>query len=107
NDTATTEIYTLSLHDALPISVVAVSLREIFLDDVVLRRALEFAALDILFVGKRDIERKQPSRSRIDGHRRVHAAERNGLEQRTHVTEGGDRNSALPDLSLGAGMTVS
>src|SRR6202011_915875 len=27
NDTATTEIYTLSLHDALPISVVAVSLR--------------------------------------------------------------------------------
>src|SRR6202522_1695641 len=26
NDTATTEIYTLSLHDALPISVVAVSL---------------------------------------------------------------------------------
>src|SRR6202522_4468441 len=29
NDTATTEIYTLSLHDALPISVVAVSLVEI------------------------------------------------------------------------------
>src|SRR3954465_5038234 len=28
NDTATTEIYTLSLHDALPISVVAVSFTE-------------------------------------------------------------------------------
>src|SRR6202166_4689312 len=28
NDTATTEIYTLSLHDALPISVVAVSLKK-------------------------------------------------------------------------------
>src|SRR6202008_4584568 len=30
NDTATTEIYTLSLHDALPISVVAVSFKFFF-----------------------------------------------------------------------------
>src|SRR2546427_13180173 len=29
NDTATTEIYTLSLHDALPISASTISLREV------------------------------------------------------------------------------
>src|SRR3712207_6024677 len=34
NDTATTEIYTLSLHDALPIFQVR-GLRELFLDDLV------------------------------------------------------------------------
>src|SRR6202011_3084303 len=35
NDTATTEIYTLSLHDALPISVVAVSLATLVFDHYV------------------------------------------------------------------------
>src|SRR6202041_2499938 len=40
NDTATTEIYTLSLHDALPISVVAVSFTESWTGDLArLKRA--------------------------------------------------------------------
>src|SRR3712207_7307257 len=44
NDTATTEIYTLSLHDALPISQIVLGLRDV-LDDPISTRC-EWHALD-------------------------------------------------------------
>src|SRR6185369_8222402 len=43
NDTATTEIYTLSLHDALPISVAAETMRRILIDRARRRRTREQA----------------------------------------------------------------
>ncbi len=75
--------------------------REIFLDDVVLRRALQLVARHTLSLGRRDIERKQPRRRGIDGHRRVHAVERNAVEQGAHVAEMGDRHADLADFALG------
>ena len=50
--------------------------RQIFLDDVVLRRALQAGARRALFVGDGDIERHQPAARRVDRHRRVHRRER-------------------------------
>ena len=46
--------------------------REIFLDDVVLDRAGELLARRALLVGDADVERQQPRRRGVDGHRRVH-----------------------------------
>src|SRR2546430_4770573 len=53
NDTATTEIYTLSLHDALPISIV---LPERYQDAAPLPLALAAVALQPLDVGQRAVE---------------------------------------------------
>ena len=50
--------------------------REIFLHDVVLRRALQLGARRALLVGHRDVEREQPGGRRVDGHRGVHLVER-------------------------------
>ena len=75
--------------------------REIFLDDVVLRRAGETGTRRALFVGDRYIERQQPCRRRIDGHGRVHLPERNAVEQRAHVAEMPDRNAHLADFAFG------
>ncbi len=48
---------------------------------------VSFARGDALLVGERDVERQQPRRRRVDGHRRVHLAERDAVEQRAHVAE--------------------
>ena len=52
-----------------------------------------------LLVGDRDVEREQPRRRRVDGHRGVHVGERDALEQRAHVAEMGDRHADLADLA--------
>src|SRR5262249_13425184 len=79
---------------------------EIFLDDVVLRGALELLARDALFVGQRDIEREQPGGRRVDGHGGVHLPERNALEQRTHIAEMRDGYADLADLALSQRMVA-
>ena len=75
--------------------------REIFLDDVVLRRALQLGPCDALRLGRGDIQGEQPRRRRVDGHRRVHAVERDAVEQGPHVAEMADRHAHLADLALG------
>ena len=72
---------------------------QIFLDDVVLGRALKLRARRALLVGDRDIEGHQPGRGGVDGHRRVHRRERNVLEQGPHVADVGDRDADLADLA--------
>ena len=75
--------------------------RQIFLDDVVLRRALQGGARHALFVGQRDIERQQPGRGGVDRHRRVHRAGRDAVEQRAHIAEMADRHADFADLAFG------
>ena len=72
---------------------------EIFLDDIVLGRAGEFGPLRALPFGRRDIEREQPRRRRVDRHRRVHPGERDIAEQGLHVAEMGHRHADLADLA--------
>jgi hypothetical protein len=59
-----------------------------------------------LFVGERHIERQQPGGRGIDGHRRVHLAERNAVEQRAHVADMGDRTPTLPTSPLALRMVA-
>ena len=73
--------------------------RQIFLDDVVLDRAGERRARRALLVGDRDVERHQPRRGGVDGHRGVHRGERDAVEQRAHVAEMADRHADLADLA--------
>ena len=73
--------------------------RQIFLDDVVLDRAGQRSARRALLVGDRDVERHQPRRGGVDGHRGVHRGERNAVEQRAHVAEVRDRHADLADLA--------
>jgi len=62
---------------------------------------LERRARRALLVGDRDVERHQPRRGGVDGHRGVHRGERNLVEQRPHVAEMADRHADLADLALG------
>ena len=78
--------------------------REILLDDVVLRRAGEFLPRDALLIGQRHIKRQQPGGRGVDGHRRVHLAERNAVEQGAHVADVRDRHADLADFALGVRM---
>ena len=73
--------------------------REIFLDDVVLRRAGELFPRHVLFVGDRDVERQHPGGGGVDRHRRIHRVERDLLEQRAHVAEMRDRHADLADFA--------
>ena len=79
---------------------------QIFLDDVVLGRALELGAARALLVGDRDVERHQPRRGRVDGHRRIHRVERDLIEQRPHVADMRDRHPDLADLAAGERMVA-
>ncbi len=80
--------------------------RQIFLDDVVLGRAGEFLPRHALLVGERDIERKQPRGGGVDGHRRVHLAERDAVEQNPHVADMRDRHADLADFAFGLRMVA-
>ncbi len=73
--------------------------REVLLDDVVLRRALERRGVDAGLLGGDDVEREQPRGRRVDRHRRVHAVERDAVEQRPHVALVADRHADLADLA--------
>ena len=46
-----------------------------------------------------DVEREQPRGRRVDRHRRVHAVERDAVEQRPHVALVADRHADLADLA--------
>ena len=78
--------------------------REVFLDDVVLNGALQRCSRSALLVGDCDVERHQPRRGGVDGHRGVHRVERNAVEQCTHVAEMADRHANFADLAFGKGM---
>ena len=54
---------------------------------------------DSLRLGGDDIERQQPRRGGVDGHRRVHLVERDTFQQRLHVAAVGDRHADLSDLA--------
>src|SRR6202035_946973 len=69
NDTATTEIYTLSLHDALPISVVAVSFH---------RRSLGRRSW-----GSSDVHRREKAPSSAQTPRALHPA--NSRDEHGHL----------------------
>ena len=58
----------------------------------------------VLLLGKRDIEREQPRRRRVDGHRGVHLGEGDALEQGLHVAEMGDRHADFTHLAAGKRM---
>src|SRR3989442_10009566 len=69
NDTATTEIYTLSLHDALPISIVLVRIDEVGDVDIVrqLLRAHEYwrmkqLAVDLVILNERELLDRKSTR---------------------------------------------
>ena len=73
--------------------------RDVLLEDVVLDRAGERAARDAALVGDRDVERQQRRRRGVDGHRRRDLAERQAVEQHTHVVDRRDRDAGAPDLA--------
>lgn len=77
---------------------------EILLDEIVLGGALQGRPVGALFVGQGDIERQQPRRRGVDGHRGVHAVERNAVEQGAHVADMADRHADLADLAAGQDM---
>ena len=78
--------------------------RQIFLDDVVLDGAGELAAIGAGGVGSRHIERQQPGTCRVDGHRRIHAIERDAVQQRAHIAEMGYGHADLANLAAGQFM---
>ena len=78
--------------------------REVLFEDVVLHRAGELRLGRALLLGERDIEREQPGRRGVDGHRGVHLSQRNALEQAPHVAEMGDRHAHLADFAAGQRM---
>ena len=57
------------------------------------------AAIGTLLLGGGGVERQQPGCRGIDGHRRVHALERDAVEQLQHVAEMADRDADLADLA--------
>ena len=73
--------------------------RKIFLDDVVLRRALQRGSRGALLVGDGDVKRHQPRRGGVDGHRGVHRRERDIGEQLAHVADMRNRDADLADLA--------
>ncbi len=79
---------------------------EIFLNNVVLRRALQACAGSSGFVGDSHIQRKQPRRRRVDRHRGVHFVERNAVEQHPHVAQMRDRHADLADFAPGERMVA-
>ena len=55
--------------------------------------------VDAVLLGADDVERQQPGRRRVDRHRRVHAVERDAVEQRVHVALVRHRHADLADLA--------
>ena len=80
--------------------------RQVFFDNVILRRALQLGPRHALLVGDCDIKREQPGSRRVDGHRGVHLAKRDRREQRPHVAEMADRHADLADFALGLRMVA-
>ena len=53
----------------------------------------------VLLLGDHLVEREQPHRRRVDGHRGVHLGERDVVEQLAHLAEVGHRYADLADLA--------
>ncbi len=60
---------------------------------------VSLVAVGALLVGDGDVEREQPRRRGVDGHRGVHLLERDAGEQRAHVAQMRDRHADLADLA--------
>ena len=80
------------------------SARDVFLENVVLNRAVQGAGVDALLPGNRDVEREQYRRRGVYRHGGANAVERDALEQRLHVCEAADGNAGASDLALGHGV---
>ncbi len=79
-------------------------LRHVLFQDVVLDRAAQFARVDALLLGRRDVEAIQDDRGPVDRHGRRDLIERDPVEERLHVGETRDRHAALAYLAFGARM---
>ena len=79
-------------------------LRHVLLEDVVLDRALQLVDRHALLLRRGDVEAEQDRRRAVDRHRGGDLVERNPVEQGLHVGQARDRDAALADLALGAGM---
>ena len=78
--------------------------RQVLLDDVVLRRALQLRNVLATLPRQRHVEREHPHRRGVDGHGGVHLLKGDALEQHVEVVEAVDRH---PDLAhLGTGERV-
>ena len=73
--------------------------RQVFLDQVILGRALNPGDIRALFFGQCRIERQHPGRCRIDGHGRVHLLDGNLVEQQSHVAQMADGHPNLAHLA--------
>ena len=78
--------------------------RQVLLDDVVLRGALEDLRVDAALLGEGDVEREQPHRRRVDGHRRVQLLDRDAVEEHVEVVDRVDRDADLAHLGASDGM---
>ena len=67
--------------------------RQIFLDQIILNRALQARHIRALFFGNRNIERQQPRRCRVDGHRCVHLFQRDLVKERSHIAQMRNRHA--------------
>jgi len=74
--------------------------RQVFLDDIVLHRALQFRDIRALFLGHGNVKRQQPGRGGVDRHRGIHLLKRDLIEKRAHVAQMADRHADLADLTL-------
>ena len=76
---------------------------DVLLEDVVLGGPRDRRPLDALGLGRRDVERQQDRRGRVDRHRGADLAERQPVEQDRHVGQARDRHADPADLPFGVG----
>ena len=76
--------------------------RDVFLEDVVLRRSADSFGADPLPLPDRDVHGEQDRRRRVDGHRRRDLAERDAFEEPREILERADGHADLPDLARNA-----
>ena len=75
--------------------------RQVLLEDVVLRGALERRVRHTLLVGEREVHPEQPHCGGVDRHRRVHLRERDAVEQLSHLAQMRHRDADLAHLAPG------
>ena len=75
--------------------------RDVFLQDVVLNRALKLGGRDVLLLRHGNVETQQRRGGRVDGHRSRNGVERDAVKKSLHVFERINRDADLADLSGG------
>ena len=73
--------------------------RDVLLQNVVLNRPADLRQVGVLLLRRRNVERQQDRRRRVDRHRGRDLLKRNALGQRLHVLERGDRYADLANLT--------